>query len=183
MMTRNSLSKETGGETRWMDTCWKLSVTAVDWWKWLWKQYSQEKSLSEKMFLALMRNGMGWECLKSASVQEARRTTLAEDSARQGLRQDSLIRWQGGIKEEIRLRWPCYRKNLMTGKKYRPGSAVEPGRKEEVGSKRSRGLRPVVLVRKRAFRRKAFLVLTEFRWQPWSIPGFPAGRTGPVRRF
>ena len=115
------------------------------------------------MFLALMRNGTGWECLKGASVQEARRTTLAEDSARQGLRQDSLIRWQGGIKEEIRLRWPYYRKNLMTGKKYRPGSAVEPGREEEVGSKRSRGLRPVVLVRKRAFRRKAFLALTEFR--------------------
>ena len=102
-------------------------------------------------------------CLKGASVQEARRTTLAEDSARQGLRLDSLIRWQGGIKEGIRLRWPCYRKNLMTGKKYRPGSAVEPGRKEEVGSKRSRGLRPVVLVRKRAFRRKTFLALTEFR--------------------
>ena len=106
---------------------------------------------------------MGWECLKSASVQEARRTTLAEDSARQGLRLDSLIRWQGGMEEESCLRWPCYRKNLMTGKKYRPGSAVEPGRKEEVGSKRSRGLRPVVLVRKRAFRRKAFLALTEFR--------------------
>ena len=67
------------------------------------------------------------------------------------------------MEEEIRLRWPCYRKNLMTGKKYRPGSAVEPGRKEEVGSKRSRGLRPVVLVRKRAFRRKTFLALTEFR--------------------
>lgn len=76
---------------------------------------------------------------------------------------DSLIRWQGGMEEESCLRWPCYRKNLMTGKKYRPGSAVEPGRKEEVGSKRSRGLRPVVPVRKRAFRRKAFLALTEFR--------------------
>ena len=110
-----------------------------------------------------MRNGMGWECLKSASVQEARRTTLAEDSARQGLRLDSLIRWQGGMEEESCLRWPCYRKNLMTGKKYRPGSAVEPGRKEEVGSERSRGLRPVVLARKRAFRRKTFLALTELQ--------------------
>lgn len=67
------------------------------------------------------------------------------------------------MEEESRLRWPCYRKNLMMGKKYRPGSAVEPGRKEEVGAERSRGLRPVVLARKRAFRRKTFLALTELQ--------------------
>lgn len=143
MMTRNSLSKETGGETRWMDTCWKLSVTAVDWWKWLWKQYSQEKSLSEKIFLALMRNGMGWECLKSASVQEARRTTLAEDSARQGLRQDSFIRWQGGIKEEIRLRWPCYRKNLMTGKSIAPVRRSNRGTRRRLGRRGREGSDPL----------------------------------------
>lgn len=143
MMTRNSLSKETGGETRWMDTCWKLSVTAVDWWKWLWKQYSQEKSLSEKIFLALMRNGMGWECLKSASVQEARRTTLAEDSARQGLRQDSFIRWQGGIKEEIRLRWPCYRKNLMAGKSIAPVRRSNRGARRRLGRRGREGSDPL----------------------------------------
>lgn len=143
MMTRNSLSKETGGETRWMDTCWKLSVTAVDWWKWLWKHYSQEKSLSEKMFLALMRNGTGWECLKGASVQEARRTTLAEDSARQGLRQDSFIRWQGGMEEEIRLRWPCYRKNLMTGKSIAPVRRSNRGARRRLGRRGREGSDPL----------------------------------------
>ena len=92
----------------------------------------------------------------------ARRTTLAEDSARQGLRQDSLIRWQGGIKEEIRLRWPCYRKNFMTGKSIarfggRTG-AQGGGWVEEVERAPTRCAR-----KERAFRRKTFLALTEFR--------------------
>lgn len=77
---------------------------------------------------------------------------------------DSLIRWQGGMEEESCLRWPCYRKNLMTGEKVSPRFGGRTGAQgggwvEEVERAPTR----LVLVRKRAFRRKAFLALTEFR--------------------
>ena len=124
--------------------------------------YSRKVTLKEDV-LSSYEKGYGMRVLEEHQRTRSSTHTVAEDSARQGLRQDSLIRWQGGMEEENRLRWPCYRKNLMRGKKYRPGSAVEPGRKEEVGAERSRGLRPVVLARKRAFRRKTFLALTELQ--------------------
>lgn len=112
--------------------------------------YSRKVTLKEDVFSSYQK-WYGMRVLEEHQRTRSSTHTVAEDSARQGLRQDSLIRW------------PCYRKNLMMGKKYRPGSAVEPGRKEEVGAERSRGLRPVVLARKRAFRRKTFLALTELQ--------------------
>ena len=117
-------------DSRWL---MKMTVETV---------FSRKVTLREDV-LALMRNGMGWECLKSASVQEARRTTLAEDSAHQGLRQDSFIRWQGGIKEEIRLRWPCYRKNLMTGKSIAPVRRSNRGARRRLGRRGREGSDPL----------------------------------------
>ena len=111
--------------------------------------YSRKVTLKEDV-LSSYEKGYGMRVLEEHQRTRSSTHTVAEDSARQGLRQDSLIRWQGGMEEEM-------------GKKYRPGSAVEPGRKEEVGAERSRGLRPVVLARKRAFRRKTFLALTELQ--------------------
>ena len=99
--------------------------------------YSRKVTLKENV-LSSYQKGYGMRVLEGHQRTRSSTHTVAEDSARQGLRQNSLIRWQGGMEEESRLRCPCYRKKLMMGKSIAPVRRSNRGVRRRLG-RRGRG--------------------------------------------